>query len=323
MGRADCNCRSRPRLGQQGSLANAQDAIYALPSSDFHDITSGSNGFSASSGYDLASGRGSPIANLVVSGLVTYSGSTSFTVSSPTTTTRSGGFSGGGAGVDFSLPTHRRRRQPSQQSDSTSGAGDTNSAIGLDTPALTGNVTASGTSSDALPVQLAQLNDAALQQMTSDNSSTDGDLQFCERCLRHHRRPRGHRFLLRPVGSQRLPRTSQSGLTPALAEFTAPSQNHPIFSSRRPSRRLFLRFLVAPITPGASICYTGRKHAREAHQERRLSSPPPDVSKLLAEHGRQLHALLFRLTLRTDVAEDLLQDLFCKLTDSDGISQSW
>ncbi len=51
----------------------------------------------------------------------------------------------------------------------------------------------------------------------------------------------------------------------------------------------------------------------EAYQERCLSSPPHNVSKLLAEHGRQLHALLFRLTLRSDVAEDLLQDLFCKL----------
>ena len=53
-----------------------------------------------------------------------------------------------------------------------------------------------------------------------------------------------------------------------------------------------------------------------------MSSPPHDVSKLLAEHGRQLHALLFRLTLRTDVAEDLLQDLFCKLTVSDGFRRA-
>lgn len=38
-----------------------------------------------------------------------------------------------------------------------------------------------------------------------------------------------------------------------------------------------------------------------------------DVLLLLAEHGARLHALLLRLTLRTDVAEDLLQDLFLKL----------
>jgi len=35
--------------------------IYQLPASAFHDITSGSNGISASAGYDLASGRGSMI----------------------------------------------------------------------------------------------------------------------------------------------------------------------------------------------------------------------------------------------------------------------
>ncbi len=46
-------------------------AIYQLPSADFHDITSGSNGgYSAGPGYDLVTGRGSPVANLVVSGLV-------------------------------------------------------------------------------------------------------------------------------------------------------------------------------------------------------------------------------------------------------------
>ena len=46
-------------------------AIYSLPSSDFHDITSGSNGTNSSAGpgYDLVTGRGSPNAPLVVSGL--------------------------------------------------------------------------------------------------------------------------------------------------------------------------------------------------------------------------------------------------------------
>jgi RNA polymerase sigma factor (sigma-70 family) len=53
-----------------------------------------------------------------------------------------------------------------------------------------------------------------------------------------------------------------------------------------------------------------------------LSSPPHDVSQLLAEHGRQLHALLFRLTLRSDVADDLLQDLFCKLAQSESFYQA-
>ena len=35
-------------------------AIYALPGSDFHDITIGNNGYQAGPGYDLVTGRGSP-----------------------------------------------------------------------------------------------------------------------------------------------------------------------------------------------------------------------------------------------------------------------
>jgi subtilase family serine protease len=55
-----------------GSLANAPAAIYSLPAWDFHDIIVGNNGFPATSGYDLVTGRGSPQANLVVAGLVNY-----------------------------------------------------------------------------------------------------------------------------------------------------------------------------------------------------------------------------------------------------------
>ncbi len=51
-------------------LANAASYLYTLPSSDFHDVTSGSNGgYSAGRGYDLVTGLGSPIVNLVVSDL--------------------------------------------------------------------------------------------------------------------------------------------------------------------------------------------------------------------------------------------------------------
>ncbi len=44
--------------------------LYELPASYFHDITTGNNGFAAGVGYDLVTGRGSPIANLVVGGLI-------------------------------------------------------------------------------------------------------------------------------------------------------------------------------------------------------------------------------------------------------------
>jgi subtilase family serine protease len=63
-------------LNNQSTLDGATQtlpAIYQLPSSDFHDITSGSNGsYSAGPGYDLVTGLGSPLANQVAAGLVSY-----------------------------------------------------------------------------------------------------------------------------------------------------------------------------------------------------------------------------------------------------------
>ncbi len=48
------------------------EALYSLPSSDFHEITSGYNGLFAGPGYDELTGLGSPIANLLVPDLVSY-----------------------------------------------------------------------------------------------------------------------------------------------------------------------------------------------------------------------------------------------------------
>lgn len=62
-------------------------ALYSLPSSDFHDITSGSNGtYAATTGYDLATGIGTPAANLLVPALAAYGSSTPTapSVSAPT-----------------------------------------------------------------------------------------------------------------------------------------------------------------------------------------------------------------------------------------------
>ena len=45
-------------------------ALYGLPAAEFHDITSGSSGqFSAGPGYDLVTGRGSPVANVLIPAL--------------------------------------------------------------------------------------------------------------------------------------------------------------------------------------------------------------------------------------------------------------
>jgi hypothetical protein len=45
-------------------------ALYSLPQNDYNVITSGNNGYSATSGYNLVTGLGTPVANLLVSDLV-------------------------------------------------------------------------------------------------------------------------------------------------------------------------------------------------------------------------------------------------------------
>ena len=47
-------------------------ALYSLPPSDFHDIIYGNNGDPAGPGYDLATGLGTPVANLLVPDLASY-----------------------------------------------------------------------------------------------------------------------------------------------------------------------------------------------------------------------------------------------------------
>ena len=46
-----------------------------FPSSAFHDVTSGFNGYSARSGYDLVTGLGTPVASQVIAGLLGARGS--------------------------------------------------------------------------------------------------------------------------------------------------------------------------------------------------------------------------------------------------------
>jgi subtilase family serine protease len=48
--------------------------LYNLPSSDFHQITSGYNGYYATAGYNLVTGLGTPNANLLVAGLLSANG---------------------------------------------------------------------------------------------------------------------------------------------------------------------------------------------------------------------------------------------------------
>src|SRR5207248_1549749 len=66
------------------------NAVYSMAASNFHDITSGSNGIVAAAGYDLVTGRGSPYAFPVIRDLVYAISSASVGVS--------GGSGGGGSG---------------------------------------------------------------------------------------------------------------------------------------------------------------------------------------------------------------------------------
>ncbi len=78
--------QGRSLLGQSSLNGTTQTlpALYSLPSSDFHDVTTGSNGtYSATPGYDLVTGLGTPVANLLVPALAAYGSNQPPTVSAP------------------------------------------------------------------------------------------------------------------------------------------------------------------------------------------------------------------------------------------------
>ncbi|MGO9919796.1 MAG: S8 family serine peptidase [Isosphaeraceae bacterium] len=53
---------------------NTQQALYMLPRSDYNAITSGTNGYTASAGYNLVTGLGTPVASSLVPDLIAYQG---------------------------------------------------------------------------------------------------------------------------------------------------------------------------------------------------------------------------------------------------------
>jgi hypothetical protein len=58
-------------LGSLDGATQTLPMLYSLPSRDFHDVTTGNNGTNAAGpGYDLATGLGTPVANLLVQDLV-------------------------------------------------------------------------------------------------------------------------------------------------------------------------------------------------------------------------------------------------------------
>jgi subtilase family serine protease len=53
---------------------DAQQALYMLPQTDYNSIASGNNGYTANAGYNLVTGLGTPVANLLVPDLIAYQG---------------------------------------------------------------------------------------------------------------------------------------------------------------------------------------------------------------------------------------------------------
>jgi len=56
------------------SPTDTQQSLYMLPPSDYNAVTSGNNGYTASAGYNLVTGLGTPVANLLVPDLIAYQG---------------------------------------------------------------------------------------------------------------------------------------------------------------------------------------------------------------------------------------------------------
>jgi hypothetical protein len=86
-------------LGSPSDPTASPEALYAIPASDYNSVTTGYNGYNASAGYNLVTGLGTPIANLLVPDLVANtvapSSQRSVTVTSATIQEYSG--SGGGS----------------------------------------------------------------------------------------------------------------------------------------------------------------------------------------------------------------------------------
>src|SRR5262249_13340539 len=81
------------------SPTEIQQALYNVPVPDFHDVTSGTNGYAAGVGYDLVTGLGTPLADRLIPDLVAYHGAinTQRTITVTSANAVVGG-SGGGSG---------------------------------------------------------------------------------------------------------------------------------------------------------------------------------------------------------------------------------
>ena len=116
------------------SNTQVQTDLYSLPSSDFRNITTGFNGYSATSGYNLVTGLGTPIANLLIPGIVAdgvAAGSAATQVTAPTPTSRVS-------------ETSSRFDVTSSSTSATGSSSGASSIAGLLSTGLAGSTTSSG-----------------------------------------------------------------------------------------------------------------------------------------------------------------------------------
>ncbi len=170
--------------------------LYQAPATDFHDITSGTNNhFSAGVGYDLVSGRGTPIANLLLNDL---------------------------SGISPALATPAT---PALMPSSDSGISNSDNITDVTTPTFTGNATAGSTVNlfaDTTQVGTGIANTSGVWTITSSaltggnynitaistsgtlNSNTSAALGIHHR---HHRAPPSSHFDV-PIRHRSIPQLS-------------------------------------------------------------------------------------------------------------------
>jgi len=98
--------RSLAGLGSLDGRSQFLPAIYRMAAADFHDVTTGGSAgtpkYSASAGYDLVTGRGTPVANLVIADLVVWGTSTTPPASAPSAPTAFSGVAASATQVNLS-----------------------------------------------------------------------------------------------------------------------------------------------------------------------------------------------------------------------------
>ena len=124
--------------GGKGALSGTQVQadLYDLPSSDFNDITTGFNGYYATSGYNLVTGLGSPKANLVIAGILHANGVSEGSVATQVTALTP---------TSHVSATSLRFDVTSSSTSATGSSSGASSIAGLSSTALAASTTSSGT----------------------------------------------------------------------------------------------------------------------------------------------------------------------------------